>query len=97
MGEQAWVFFFFPAEDGIRDLVRSRGLEDVYKRLREMGGGSRHVASEAMCLAHPPPRRKEYYVCRRCTVLITSTLSVALSVRGYDQTVINILEDIVLE
>ena len=31
-----WVvfFFFFQAEDGIRDLVRSRGLGDVYKRQR---------------------------------------------------------------
>ena len=29
--------FFFQAEDGIRDLVRSRGLGDVYKRQ----GGSR--------------------------------------------------------
>ena len=28
----ACVFFFFQAEDGIRDLVRSRGLGDVYKR-----------------------------------------------------------------
>ena len=28
-----WFFlFFFQAEDGIRDLVRSRGLGDVYKR-----------------------------------------------------------------
>ena len=26
------TFFFFQAEDGIRDLVRSRGLGDVYKR-----------------------------------------------------------------
>ena len=25
-------FFLFQAEDGIRDLVRSRGLGDVYKR-----------------------------------------------------------------
>ena len=30
--------FFFQAEDGIRDLVRSRGLGDVYKRQ-----GSRRV------------------------------------------------------
>ena len=29
-----FVFFFFQAEDGIRDLVRSRGLGDVYKRQR---------------------------------------------------------------
>ena len=35
------VFFFFQAEDGIRDLVRSRGLGDVYKRQAEV----------------PPPRR----------------------------------------
>ena len=29
----AWFcFFFFQAEDGIRYLVRSRGLGDVYKR-----------------------------------------------------------------
>mgnify|MGYP003381685496 CR=1 FL=1 len=27
-----YIFFFFQAEDGIRDLVRSRGLGDVYKR-----------------------------------------------------------------
>ena len=27
-----FVFFFVQAEDGIRDLVRSRGLGDVYKR-----------------------------------------------------------------
>ena len=30
-GVTEW-FFFFQAEDGIRDLVRSRGLGDVYKR-----------------------------------------------------------------
>ena len=30
----ACFFFFFQAEDGIRDLVRSRGLGDVYKRQR---------------------------------------------------------------
>ena len=29
-----FVFVFFQAEDGIRDLVRSRGLGDVYKRQR---------------------------------------------------------------
>ena len=29
------VFCFFQAEDGIRDLVRSRGLGDVYKRQDE--------------------------------------------------------------
>ena len=34
------VIFLFQAEDGIRDLVRSRGLGDVYKRqLDENGDG----------------------------------------------------------
>ncbi len=32
------VFFFFQAEDGIRDLVRSRGLGDVYKRQSDYWG-----------------------------------------------------------
>ena len=31
------LFFFFQAEDGIRDLVRSRGLGDVYKRQTDSG------------------------------------------------------------
>ena len=31
-------FFFFQAEDGIRDLVRSRGLGDVYKRQQRLRG-----------------------------------------------------------
>ena len=37
---------FFQAEDGIRDLVRSRGLGDVYKRqvveLRDLHAGGEH-------------------------------------------------------
>ena len=36
-------FFFFQAEDGIRDLVRSRGLGDVYKRQEH------HVGVAARC------------------------------------------------
>ena len=38
--------FFFQAEDGIRDLVRSRGLGDVYKRQGE--------ASDAEGVGHRP-------------------------------------------
>ena len=30
--DELGFIFFFQAEDGIRDLVRSRGLGDVYKR-----------------------------------------------------------------
>ena len=32
--------FFFQAEDGIRDLVRSRGLGDVYKRQQKIRAAS---------------------------------------------------------
>ena len=35
--------FFFQAEDGIRDLVRSRGLGDVYKR--QVPGGRTSLRS----------------------------------------------------
>ena len=39
------VLFFFQAEDGIRDLVRSRGLGDVYKR--QLHGGPKRIGDEA--------------------------------------------------
>ena len=41
--------FFFQAEDGIRDLVRSRGLGDVYKRQVEqrLGDGLVRLARAA--------------------------------------------------
>ena len=39
--------FFFQAEDGIRDLVRSRGLGDVYKRQVLIGAASVHVLEPA--------------------------------------------------
>ena len=35
-----FMCFLFQAEDGIRDLVRSRGLGDVYKRQAHGGGGA---------------------------------------------------------
>eukprot|EP00656_Telonema_subtile_P014380 TRINITY_DN17369_c0_g1_i1.p1 TRINITY_DN17369_c0_g1~~TRINITY_DN17369_c0_g1_i1.p1 ORF type:complete len:112 (-),score=20.17 TRINITY_DN17369_c0_g1_i1:69-404(-) len=42
--------FFFQAEDGIRDLVRSRGLGDVYKRQGMCSGTmtSRPISSTAL-------------------------------------------------
>ena len=41
------LFFFFQAEDGIRYLVRSRGLGDVYKRqpLQIIASGLTTIAS----------------------------------------------------
>jgi len=37
---------FFQAEDGIRDLVRSRGLGDVYKRQRMTPAASGAIMAE---------------------------------------------------
>ena len=48
--------FFFQAEDGIRDLVRSRGLGDVYKRQRL----HKHANSGADLLAFFADRLKVY-------------------------------------
>ena len=48
-------FFFFQAEDGIRDLVRSRGLGDVYKRQAldegRRGRGRRRTAAAGVAAA----------------------------------------------
>ena len=48
-------FVFFQAEDGIRDLVRSRGLGDVYKR---------QVAHDAQGLLERGPEHVEVLVPR---------------------------------
>ena len=49
------MLFFFQAEDGIRDLVRSRGLGDVYKR--QISSRSDRVPDHAgQPESEPPPR-----------------------------------------
>ena len=53
------LFFFFQAEDGIRDLVRSRGLGDAYKRQARARAqpGERGVgcgAADVRAFATPP-------------------------------------------
>ena len=58
--------FFFQAEDGIRDLVRSRGLGDVYKRQKQpvttlayAPSGKLLVASSGSTLALLDPDKGE--------------------------------------
>ena len=46
------VFFFFQAEDGIRDLVRSRGLGDVYKRQAQGGRQGLDIVHAALQAGH---------------------------------------------
>ena len=49
-----WVLcFFFQAEDGIRDLVRSRGLGDVYKRQVSPAPGCRNADQWRVCRGSP--------------------------------------------
>ena len=48
-------FFFFQAEDGIRYLVRSRGLGDVYKRQVREGGSLAVPKVEAGSLVGAAP------------------------------------------
>ena len=50
MLSRSLIFFFFQAEDGIRDLVRSRGLGDVYKR-QELFGPTIAVVAEQIANA----------------------------------------------
>ena len=47
--------FFFQAEDGIRGLVRSRGLGDVYKRqaMKEVNGLLVHISTDYVFGAEP--------------------------------------------
>ena len=50
---ESWLcFFFFQAEDGIRDLVRSRGLGDVYKRQGQSSSLKALVLSQSPSSAH---------------------------------------------
>ena len=42
------MLFFFQAEDGIRDLVRSRGLGDVYKRQEQMNAQTEALDVQAL-------------------------------------------------
>ena len=49
------IFFFFQAEDGIRDLVRSRGLGDVYKRQEVLA-----LVAADRSLGEPLPGGEDY-------------------------------------
>ena len=56
-----WVFFFFQAEDGIRDLVRSRGLGDVYKRQGLMRVVLLRFLASVVFLSFAAPASAQWY------------------------------------
>ena len=62
-------FVCLQAEDGIRDLVRSRGLGDVYKRQVQLGSPVAAVAPGAVHLADGRVARAP------CVVVATEGLS----------------------
>ena len=51
---------FFQAEDGIRDLVRSRGLGDVYKRQRDDQPAQGHLFADLPRSDHPQRRLQRH-------------------------------------
>ena len=67
------MFFFFQAEDGIRDLVRSRGLGDVYKRqmLTGVASSSIHLPEQWWCAPCRPNYAMLINILRPC-LLYTS-------------------------
>ena len=70
------VFFFFQAEDGIRDLVRSRGLGDVYKRQARHLPGCRSARFDVPP-ARPPSRRRRALRRRPCRACLLYTSDAA--------------------
>ena len=63
--------FFIQAEDGIRDLVRSRGLGDVYKRQWEESGREEGADWNAMVQRRPEDKRQPRIDGRQVTVSYT--------------------------
>ena len=66
-------FFFFQAEDGIRDLVRSRGLGDVYKRQSRCVP---KVAVRSFRLSLLTPNWRLLFAVISCTIQTLSLLNI---------------------
>ena len=69
-------FFFFQAEDGIRDLVRSRGLGDVYKRQGRSSARSR-LLRRAHSIPTTPPFGIRIAIVIRCMSCLLYTSDAA--------------------
>ena len=64
VGMWSVFLFFFQAEDGIRDLVRSRGLGDVYKR-QTLDQADAHASDPGHLSGHAACHRRIRPPCRR--------------------------------
>ena len=75
------IFFFFQAEDGIRDAQESRGLGDVYKRqlLAQRSGNKCELceATENLKVYEVPPATGNMddaiLICPKCTAPVSYT------------------------
>ena len=65
-----FVCFFFQAEDGIRDLVRSRGLGDVYKRQSQQMPKVTHGRPVMSLLNHCHQQRIGFMNSQSCICLL---------------------------
>ena len=72
VGHCGFWLFFFQAEDGIRDLVRSRGLGDVYKRQNQHPAHfiSGRVADDVDVGRRQGQHREAPVSCDRCPVFV---------------------------
>eukprot|EP00831_Metopus_contortus_P063578 TRINITY_DN5612_c0_g1_i2.p2 TRINITY_DN5612_c0_g1~~TRINITY_DN5612_c0_g1_i2.p2 ORF type:complete len:131 (-),score=41.57 TRINITY_DN5612_c0_g1_i2:76-447(-) len=57
-----FFFFFFQAEDGIRDVERSRGLGDVYKRQIYLLSSNVHYTLRLLSLIHISEPTRPLYI-----------------------------------
>ena len=64
------VIFFFQAEDGIRGLVRSRGLGDVYKRQVDQGAVRDHLHQAVQAHGRVDHPREEERLGQRAVCLL---------------------------
>ena len=65
--------FFFQAEDGIRDLVRSRGLGDVYKRQAKLTKASQCIEAKLQASAdYTAAATRVKLTAAKCCLLYTS-------------------------
>ena len=73
---EGWLCVFFQAEDGIRDLVRSRGLGDVYKRQKN-GYSNLSAKMKTLLLKVIIPQNTECILCKELMACLLYTSDAA--------------------
>ena len=80
------MFFCFQAEDGRRELVRSRGLGDVYKRQEQKQEETQFMEDEVTKDTKKEERKREKRIhLKFCFLKENYNFSLACTPRGYYQ------------